>query len=331
MLSWLLLLLLLPAHAHDALNFSAIRVVEHGKAAPSVTFQPGVDGSLDVDLTCGPQRYTLSRPLKRGVPVTLELTGLPPGPWDCSGQVHLEVASGGTASMPLSLQVASLELISWEYSLDDVDLAAHTLVTHPSRPLTQASLDVLGVGGQRLDSVLADLSDPSQPRFRWNADGEVVKLVVEGVDAYGFKGILELSPWSYEIPHEDVVFASGSHEITAPEAPKLEATWAETVAVLEKYGSVVEIELFVAGYTDTVGPAASNQALSERRARAIAQWFRQRGFAGKIWYQGFGEEAQAVQTGDEVDEPRNRRALYVLAAQTPPVSEHLPRQAWKAL
>ena len=82
---------------------------------------------------------------------------------------------------------------------------------------------------------------------------------------------------------------------------------------------------------DTVGDAASNQGLSERRARAIAAWFRQRGFRGAVWYQGFGEGVLAVGTPDETDEPANRRAIYVLAADKPPVSDVLPRQAWKRL
>lgn len=324
-------LALSTALASDALTFSAVRVVEHGKAAPSLTFQPGVDGTIDVQISCGPHPFRLSQPLRRGVPVTLELRGLPPGPWDCSGQVLMEVASGGTGSMPINVQVASLELITWQASAEDVDLEAKTLVTHPSRPLQDAVAQIYSVGGQQVDFVRADLGNPSEPRFTWTTDAEVVKIAVEGVDPYGFKGMLELSPWSYAIPHEDVVFASGSAEITRPEVPKLESTWGETVEVLEKYGSVVQIELFVAGYTDTVGNPVANMLLSERRARAIAAWFRQRGFSGPIWYQGFGESAPAVQTGDEVDEVRNRRALYVLAAQTPPTSEHLPRASWKKL
>lgn len=330
MVSWLLLLSGV-ASAGDALTFSAVRVVEHGRAAPSVTFQPGVDGHLDVTLTCGAHPFRLSQPLRAGAPVTLELRGLPEGVWDCAGMVQLQQTTGETGGMPLSLQVATLGVLQWRTSVEDVDVDARTAVVHPSRPVQDATMEVLTVGGQRVDAVRADLSDPAHPRFRWTTDAEVVKLVVDVVDAWGFSGNLELSPWSYAIPHEDVVFASGSHVITGAEAPKLERTWADTAEVLRKYGSVVEIQLFVAGYTDTVGASASNQALSERRARAIAAWYRQRGFSGPIWYQGFGEGALAVQTGDEVDEVRNRRAVYVLAAQVPPTSDELPRADWKRL
>ena len=328
----MILLLAVSALAADALTFTAVRVVEHGKAAPSVTFTPSVSGGIDVALDCGSGRaWTHQGPLRPGQPVTVTLDGLPEGTFVCDGQVKLTDASGGVGSMPLHLEVASLPQIGWTYGLEDVDLSAHTLVAHPSRPLQDAVLRVVGADGGVVDEARADLASPTAPRFQWVTDAEVVKLVVEGVDANGFRSQLELSPWSYAIPHEDVVFASGSAAITAEEEPKLAATWTDTKTVMDKYGDIVEIQLFVGGYTDTVGAASSNQALSERRARAIASWFRKQGFSWTIWYQGFGEQGQAVATPDETDEVRNRRSVYLLAAQQPAVSDELPAAAWKRL
>ncbi len=328
-----LLTWLFSAHslAGDALTFDAVRTVEHGVDAPSLTFRPAVDGAIDVQFDCAGRTWTLARPLSAGMPVTLSLAGIGQGVHQCSGRVKLTTSDGGVGVMPLSLEVASLPLVQWTASMDDVDLEGRGLVTHPSRPMSDALLRVIGATGEVVDEQAGDVSDPDQPRFSWTFGGEVVKLVVEARDAYGFRSQLELSPWHYAIPHEDVVFASGSAEVTSTEAPKLEATWADTVAVMQKYGVIVDIQLYVAGYTDTVGATGSNQALSERRARAIAGWFRQRGVSGAIWYQGFGERALAVPTPDETDEVRNRRAVYLLAAQTPPVDAHLPAAAWKRL
>ena len=36
-----------------------------------------------------------------------------------------------------------------------------------------------------------------------------------------------------------------------------------------------------------------------------------------VLYEGFGEEALAVATADETDEPKNRRAQYILAIEDP--------------
>ena len=101
--------------------------------------------------------------------------------------------------------------------------------------------------------------------------------------------------------------------------------------IFEKYASIAKANLYVAGYTDTVGNASSNLSLSHKRAKAIATWFQNAGFKGDIYYQGFGEKALAVATKDNVDEPRNRRALYVVAAEAPAISADLPSKNWKKL
>jgi outer membrane protein OmpA-like peptidoglycan-associated protein len=78
------------------------------------------------------------------------------------------------------------------------------------------------------------------------------------------------------------------------------------------------VSQYVAGYTDTVGSTADNQALSERRARAIADYFVKRGLTGMpIYARGFGEGALAVKTADDVPEAKNRRALYIVSSFMP--------------
>lgn len=74
-----------------------------------------------------------------------------------------------------------------------------------------------------------------------------------------------------------------------------------------------------------------NQGLSDRRARSIAAYFRSQGFDKPIYFQGFGEDALAVETDDNVDEERNRRAIYLLAAWPPAQSANFPRGNWKPL
>ncbi len=324
------LTLLMSASAQDVLTYEAVRAVEHGTGSPSITFHPGVSGQLAVRLDCGPKTYTLQRPIAPGTPVTLALTGLPEGAFQCHGAVDLNASDGSTGTMPLGFEVVTLGTLSWTWSREDLDLEEGWLSTHPSRPLARAVLDVVGLGGI-LEQSVADLSDPSRPRFTWTTDQEVLKLVVEGEDTHGFRSQLELSPWSYAIPHEDVVFATGSAVIEPGEVSKLESTWTEIQTTMAKYGSVVRIELYVAGCTDTVGSADTNQALSDRRARSIASWFQARGFEARIHYQGLGERALAVGTPDETPEQANRRAIYLLAAQAPGPETGLPLGSWKPL
>ena len=94
---------------------------------------------------------------------------------------------------------------------------------------------------------------------------------------------------------------------------------------------VLEIKLFIGGYTDTVSDRSYNQGLSERRAKSISNYFRAKGFSLPVYYQGFGEDALAVETDDSVDEIRNRRAIYLLAAWPPKQSANFPRANWRKL
>ena len=112
-----------------------------------------------------------------------------------------------------------------------------------------------------------------------------------------------------EIPGEDaflvnlpdVTFATGSTTIT----PSFQATLNEVAESLTKYpNSLIDVY----GHTDTVGSTASNQTLSEERARAVTNYLTSRGVASnRIRWQGFGETQLKVATADNVNEPRNRR------------------------
>lgn len=68
------------------------------------------------------------------------------------------------------------------------------------------------------------------------------------------------------------------------------------------------IEILVVGHTDTRGNGEGNDALSLRRAQQVRELLVQQGLPAKrIEAIGRGERELAVTTGDEVDEPRNRR------------------------
>ena len=86
-----------------------------------------------------------------------------------------------------------------------------------------------------------------------------------------------------------------------------------------------DTDVYVVARADSAGPAAYNLALSERRAKAVADILVQAGVKReRITLRAVGETQPAVATGDGVREPLNRSA-YVnhggpgLGAKTPPV------------
>ncbi len=328
MLAWMLAAHL--AHA-DALSVQAVRVVPHGQEVPRLSVTAHESGSLRVTVVCGDRTWRVTRDVGPRSVVDVKLDGLAMGTYACEATLSFLSADGAEGDQTMSFEVASLDVVQLSSTLDDIDLVAGKALVRSSRPVDQARVTVFGARNVQLDQTMGEVVG-NEIRFAFNPQGrEVVKMVVEAQDAHGFASELELLPWSYAIPHEDLVFASGSHEIQEAELPKLHTAWAEVVRAVDLYGSVVKIQLYVAGYTDTVGDAGSNQGLSERRAKAIAQWFAGQGFPGTIHYQGFGESVLAVGTGDETDEVRNRRAVYVLAADVPKTGPDLPRAAWRRL
>lgn len=329
---WLFALLFAgPAHAGNAVDLQATTTVPEGQD-PSVTFKGGADGHIDVQLRCGGRTYRLSEDITPRSESTLTLGDLSTGQHSCTGSLSVRTTDGATGEMPLKFQVAILEPIALTYQQGSLDLDAGRVKIAGNRGMQRITVDVFGgEAGERIGGGEQEGFGNPDAEVEWTAEGEVLRIDITVLDVEGTRSRLTLWPWSYAIPHEDVVFPSNQATLTDGEIPKLEEAWGHIDDTLKKYGAIVEMQLYVAGYTDTVGDRAANIGLSQRRARAIAQWFRQRGFTRPIFVQGFGEDVLAVPTADGTDEPANRRALYVLAAKAPAVSTELPKSAWKPL
>jgi len=192
--------------------------------------------------------------------------------------------------------------------------------------------DVVGQGS-------SDKGVPAGGTFtvKWDSNAEVFMIWAKGEDDAGRFTEYKLVPWAVEIPHTEINFDSGKWDVKSDEAPKLD----EAVAVAfheldalervnEAVGANITPRLYIVGFTDTVGPGPSNDELSRNRAKAIAKYFFDKGFWAEIHYAGMGERALRVETGDQVDEVRNRRALYVIGVDTPPAGGQMPSK-WAKL
>jgi outer membrane protein OmpA-like peptidoglycan-associated protein len=217
-----------------------------------------------------------------------------------------------------------------------VDLEQGTLELKTSRPAVKVTLKVLDASGK----VLADVeqrfegtraNQPLTVRWRGVSAADVARIEVFAYDEHEYYKGIAITPWAFEVPHEQVVFATGSAEIRASEAPKLQASAKLIREVFAKYHTLGEIKLFIAGHTDTVGSQQHNLALSGKRARAIAAWFRKSGLSLPIAYRGFGEQALKVVTADEIDQLENRRVDYVLGIDPPRVKASGTVPGWSSL
>ena len=100
-----------------------------------------------------------------------------------------------------------------------------------------------------------------------------------------------------------IPFASGSATL-APAGYHIVASLGHALASPDLSGSHIKIE----GHADTMGEAAANLALSQRRAAAVAALLSGQYNVPSAMLQpvGVGSQNLVVQTADQVDEPRNR-------------------------
>ena len=105
-----------------------------------------------------------------------------------------------------------------------------------------------------------------------------------------------------------VNFANGSADLT-PDAMKTLDELGQALSSNELSGYKFRIE----GHTDTVGSAAYNKALSERRAHAVVDYIAKKFNVNPSRMQavGMGEEGLLVATPPETAEPRNRRVEVI--------------------
>jgi outer membrane protein OmpA-like peptidoglycan-associated protein len=231
---------------------------------------------------------------------------------------------------------ASVQPLRISIDRSKVELKQHRLEIVLSRDAVKLTVEVTGDSGAVLADQEIDLS--GKPAgiplvITWSpaSDEPPARIELRAVDSRGYWATAWLLPWSVSIPHREVLFKTGSWRIEDAEKPKLEESYAQISDAVSRHADLGPVVLFVAGHTDTVGRSADNFRLSRERARAIAGWFRERGLRIAIAYEGFGESALLVKTGDEVDEPRNRRADYILAFEEPMIAAVGFRPNWQRL
>ena len=209
------------------------------------------------------------------------------------------------------------------YDSAHLDLDKHQLQFKPSRAISEATITAIGEDGSELGTGSASYKDETGwLAITWNqsAATRVMMLKLRVAAADGAATNVELVPWSVEVAHEDVNFATDSATIEPGEAAKLDAAIDKIKDVVAKASKFMKVRLYVAGHTDTVGPSAKNKKLSLARATAIGKYFKAHGIAVPIVVAGFGEDVLKVKTADNTDERANRRADYVIgpASGQPP-------------
>ncbi len=255
----------------------------------------------------------------------------PAGTFSYKVNIIASDGSGEDVEMNLEFETTYVEELQLSVDPQKARIDKGEVPVTANRPIERVEIGIFDSNGNKMHEATQSMGGKKGTfMVEWPAKSDVggIRLKVHDVD--GFWQSVLLEPFWVEIPHEEVNFNTGKATWEDSEEPKLDKTLASVREAMEKHGSKgLQLQLFIAGYTDTVGSKSDNQKLSTARARAIARWFRKQGLDIPVYYQGFGESVLAVETADETEESRNRRAVYVLGNAQPPTSETMPKSNWK--
>lgn len=239
-----------------------------------------------------------------------------------------------TTSSAFETQVSWVDPIRLSVDPEKVDLGAGKLILTSNVPLESVDIEVFDKSGAKVLQTTKSLGRKyGDVPVTWKPTGaDVGAIRLKATDVAGFWNAVVLEPFWVEIPHREVIFDFGKATWQETETAKLDETLEGVTSAMKKHASKgLAMQLYIVGYTDTVGSHSDNMKLSTARARAIAQWFRKAGVKIPIRFQGFGESVLAVPTPDNTPEAGNRRALYILGNAPPPTSGQIPKSNWKRL
>lgn len=244
--------------------------------------------------------------------------------------------AAGLRQSKMQFDVESVPPLDVQVQKKDVVLESHRAVVRANRQLAKADVVAFDAEGTQIVDETVELAThrAGQPvAIAWDAPvGDEVpsKVVMKLYDTHRLWMEVTVEPFWVDIVHDDVEFETAKWDVRPGEAHKLDDAIAKIRTELAKHGDDFRPNIYVGGYTDTVGSPADNQALSANRARAIARYFRGKGLSQPIFWAGFGESALAVATADETDEARNRRAVYIIGKEAPR-GAGFPGARWRRL
>lgn len=243
--------------------------------------------------------------------------------------------AGMDGSMEFSFPVEVAAPLEFDVDTSTYDRDANSFVMRMNQPAGHVDILVRGDQGEILAqrTITFDGQPANTPlNVQWSqGPGNVMTIEVTAHSTTGVWASRRYIPWYAEFEPIYISFATGSSEVPESDFAMLRERLAELVETANRVSEHIDVQLYVAGYTDTVGSPADNQRLSEERARSIGRWVQAQGWSLPVSYQGFGEDVLAVDTADNVDEARNRRALFILGTSDSPSTTDTPRASWRRL
>ena len=239
----------------------------------------------------------------------------PAGLYQCTIDIVGKTESGGKIQGRAYHEFSSIAHLELDVNLRDLRPDLNNMTLHANRPISEASLTITAEDGSLIDSVDRTFDPKKDVTIEWTAnDKQPAYIDIKIGDGKG--SVANYVVLYFRIPHKDIVFDTAKSVIRKEQEPYLQDSLDKINEIIGKHAKVA-MDLYITGYTDTVGSVSSNDKLSRDRAKSIAHWFRSHGLKINTFYRGVGERALAVQTPDETPNEENRRAVYILSNRPP--------------
>ena len=209
----------------------------------------------------------------------------------------------------------SAEPMTLNVNLRELSPEVNDVTLHASKPFTQTQIKVTAEDGSLIDSVEKNVGMQKDYKLEWTPNGKPPALLEIRIDD-GSGAWATNTIFYFKVPHTDIVFDTNKSDVRKDQDVHLQETLDKMLEILSKHQRVA-VDLYITGHTDTVGSAAANQKLSLNRAKSIASWFRKHGLNIPMYYRGAGERGLAVETPDNTENEKNRRAEYILSNRPP--------------
>jgi outer membrane protein OmpA-like peptidoglycan-associated protein len=336
MKSLLIVFLFMSSLLYAKLEYSIQEFADYTKGYPSFTFTPSKTvNKLEVIIKKDGKVF-----IKKNYKNIFEKTKKTITLKQKEGEVNYTISIKGThiddETIEDSFEMKGVRVkpIQLFFKASDVDVENRNVKFDASREITKVEVTIYNTQKKEIYKKETEINPATKKgvEITWDKlNDEILTININAFDKWNYWSGMNINPFSVDIPHKEIEFASGKWDVDKKELPKLKESYKKVSDAINKYGQALKLKLYIAGYTDTVGDKNSNLQLSEKRAKSIALAFKKLGLNIPIYYQGFGESVLRKSTKDEVDEVMNRRAIYVLSSQSPAISKTIPSDKWKTV
>lgn len=234
------------------------------------------------------------------------------GKYNCQVSMVATVKDGRTWYVDTKHEIVSLSNLEIDFDLHELRPETSEIKLKANRPLTRITLAVTSSEGEPMAKIDKTLKTPSKDvKLTWKPNEKLPALLeIHAEDRES--AWVDYNVFYYQVPHTDIVFETASSMISDDQVKYLKESLDKINEIKKLHGNKVAMDLYITGYTDTVGSHESNDRLSLQRAREIATWFWSNGAGLTTYYRGLGERALFEATPDETPLEANRRATYIL-------------------